>query len=670
MQVVFDLETLNTQHENRMLVCVLPSWAHLKWGSRVRDYQLKNGENTFPPFANFVSFVTEIADVQCLPVLTGLSPSSSNKDKLGSRRGPGASVFSTGVEEGAQPKKEGKGKKCDFCEANHDLNSCHKFVSKPVKERTRFIIKRGLCLRCLSRRHMAKENKCSVLLNCDRCKGNHPSCLHPDETHAQPDSANSKCTSVCALEDQDGHDQSPIVPVWISHSEHSDLQCLTYALLDSQSNATFITEGLTRRLNVEGVQTKLLLSTLHKENKLVECKKLKGFVVSDFHQNVSISLPKSFTRETIPCKHLHIPKPEVAKQWEHLVRIADSMMPYRADIEVGILIGTNCPQAVKPREIIPGGDEDPYGIRTDLGWGIVGRVCKSPLDDTDDCDQTWANRILTRETDLESTPPHFTVETRAKEVVTPSRVREMFELDFVERSADQQYGTLSVEDRRFLEIMENGIHKGEGGHYEMPLPLKSPHIKMPNNRPQAYTRLMRLKSRFKSDHQYFSDYKQFMDHKLENCAERIDDKNQEKSGKVDYVPHHGVYHKKKPGKIRIVFDCSALYEGTSLNQKLLQGPDLTNNLVGVLCRFRNEPIAFSCDVEGMFNQFLVNKEDRDLLGFLWFEEGNIEARPVEYRMKVHIFGAASSPGCANFAFKQAAGDGKAEFGSETAEFVR
>ena len=218
-----DLETLNTQHENRMLVSVLPSWAHPKWGSRVRDCQLKNGENTFPPFANFVSFVTEIADVQCLPVLTGLSPSSSNKDKLGSRRGPGASAFSTGVREGAQPKKEGKGKKCDFCEANHDLNSCHKFVSKPVKERTRFIIKRGLCLRCLSRGHMVKENKCSVLLNCDRCKGNHPSCLHSDETHAQPDSANSKCTSVCALEDQDGHDQSLIVPVWISHTEHSDL---------------------------------------------------------------------------------------------------------------------------------------------------------------------------------------------------------------------------------------------------------------------------------------------------------------------------------------------------------------------------------------------------------------------------------------------------------------
>ena len=139
---------------------------------------------------------------------------------------------------------------------------------------------------------------------------------------------------------------------------------------------------------------------------------------------------------------------------------------------------------------------------------------------------------------------------------------------------------------------------------------------------------------------------------------------------MNYVPHHGVYHKKKPGKICVVFDCSALYEGTSLNQNPLQGPDLTNNLLGVLCRFRDEPVAFSCDVERMFNQLLVNKEDRDLLRFLCFEGGNLEARPAEYRMKVRIFGAASSPGCANFAFKRAAGVGEAEFGSETAEFIR
>ena len=68
------------------------------------------------------------------------------------------------------------------------------------------------------------------------------------------------------------------------------------------------------------------------------------------------------------------------------------------------------------------------------------------------------------------------------------------------------------------------------------------------------------------------------------------------------VAHRGVYHPKKPNKIRVVFDCSAQFEGESLNKHLLKGPDLTNSLSGVLYRFRREPVAIICDIESMFYQ--------------------------------------------------------------------
>ena len=67
-----------------------------------------------------------------------------------------------------------------------------------------------------------------------------------------------------------------------------------------------------------------------------------------------------------------------------------------------------------------------------------------------------------------------------------------------------------------------------------------------------------------------------------------------------YIPHHGIYHPRKPGKIRVVFDGSAKFQGKSRNDLFLKGPDLTNTLFGVLMRFRQERIAIMADIEAMF----------------------------------------------------------------------
>ena len=98
------------------------------------------------------------------------------------------------------------------------------------------------------------------------------------------------------------------------------------------------------------------------------------------------------------------------------------------------------------------------------------------------------------------------------------------------------------------------------------------------------------------------------------------------------------------------------------------GPNLINNLLGVLCRFRQHPIAIICDVEKMFHQFKVNKEHRDFLRFLWWEEGDLQKSPKAYRMTVHLFGATSSPGCANFALKYMAKENQEKYPT-AAQFI-
>ena len=57
----------------------------------------------------------------------------------------------------------------------------------------------------------------------------------------------------------------------------------------------------------------------------------------------------------------------------------------------------------------------------------------------------------------------------------------------------------------------------------------------------------------------------------------------------------------------MAMDARETYNGVSLNDELLVGPDLLNNLCGVLFRFREEHIVITADIESMFHQCLIIK---------------------------------------------------------------
>lgn len=67
------------------------------------------------------------------------------------------------------------------------------------------------------------------------------------------------------------------------------------------------------------------------------------------------------------------------------------------------------------------------------------------------------------------------------------------------------------------------------------------------------------------------------------------------------IPHHGVNHPKKIN-LRSVFDSTASFQDVSLNKELIQGPDLTTTLVGVLLRFCEELIAKSVFLPSQFTR--------------------------------------------------------------------
>ena len=126
----------------------------------------------------------------------------------------------------------------------------------------------------------------------------------------------------------------------------------------------------------------------------------------------------------------------------------------------------------------------------------------------------------------------------------------------------------------------------------------------------------------------------------------------------------------KPDKLRIVFDCSAKFQDQSLNDQVMQGPTLINPLITVLLRFRQDTIGIIADIESMFHMVHVSPSDRDVLRFLWWTNGNMDEKPDEFRMTVHLFGGVWSPSCANFALRCTAENNSLEFGDDVINSVR
>ena len=229
---------------------------------------------------------------------------------------------------------------------------------------------------------------------------------------------------------------------------------------------------------------------------------------------------------------------------------------------------------------------------------------------------------------------------------------------------------MSMEDRKFIDIMNHSLTRSELGNWEAPLPLREETKVLPDNRKDALRRLKSTRRTLDKKPLMRKHYFDFMQKLVENDhAEPVPDEEPPQSNHRWYLPHFGVYHPQKPDKIRVVFDSASETNGVSLNKMLLSGPDLTNSLLGVLIRFRQNPVAFMADIEQMFHSFLVRKEHRDLLRFLWYKDNDPDGELIEYRMKVHVFGNTSSPAVATFCLRKTAELGEEEFGSDAKEFV-
>ena len=362
-----------------------------------------------------MKFVVKEADIVCDPVLSspfsneeysGRTITERTRDKKPRfpRRPRDANAFT-----GSNEKKNGPAetklplvvKSCFFCNKPHYLDACPEFAKMTIAERKEFTSAKGLCYGCLQGGHLSKD--CKERKRCSICKRQHPTPFHGDyrkreEITCDKGDPNQMPNAAACFMNGQGKTQknSLIVPVWSSHASNPRAKRLVYALLNDQSDTTFVTDTVLNHLGVSGSEKNLLLSTMHATDELIKSRKIGGLIVQDFRRQVTLQLPKAISREIIPAKRSHIPRPESALQWPHLEKIAAQIAPYQNDAEIGILIGSDCPRAIMPREIIPGEDDSPYALRSNLGWGNIGKISQPPSGEGGDEDEIGvSHRVYT-----------------------------------------------------------------------------------------------------------------------------------------------------------------------------------------------------------------------------------------------------------------------------------
>ena len=134
----------------------------------------------------------------------------------------------------------------------------------------------------------------------------------------------------------------------------------------------------------------------------------------------------------------------------------------------------------------------------------------------------------------------------------------------------------------------------------------------------------------------------------------------EYSGPVHYLSHHEVINKEKQSTpLRIVFNASANYKGQILNDFWAKGPDLLNNPLGIVMRFREEQFVMVGDIKKMYHSVKLKPGvDWHTHRFLWRDLDHTK-EPETYVLTSPSFGDRPAGTIAAVALKKTA-----EMGSE------
>ncbi|XP_055528788.1 uncharacterized protein LOC129720908 [Wyeomyia smithii] len=542
--------------------------------------------------------------------------------------------------------------KCPVCNNSHEIWKCENYKKINVSEKYNILKRSGCFFNCLQRGHRTKG--CSSTNNCKECGKRHHTSLHSDKgfnQSAEPNDVRVHATTsentdtpkkeTNSSSQTDAHRNGTATSLCVSVGTQNKQMLLSTAvvkvrglstaaypcrvLLDSTSQMHFMTERFANLIAQKKDPVDYVVSGLNGANT-----RLRRMVrttiesyVGNFTSELEFLVAPRITGD-MPSKSFDISEWRIPPD----VQLADPKFNECGRIEM--LIGAELLWELIKGDRIQLGSCLPVLTNTEFGW-VAGGVITT-------------NAPIIARTFCQTSNEELS-----------ELLRSFYKLEVCDEN-----NQTNTTDEYCLEHFQRTHQRNHEGRYFVRHPFNDRKSELGGSRQMATRRFFSLE-RLDSAPDVKKQYSAFIQEYIELGHMRaiVIDENELDTGY--YIPHHYVVRPSSTTtKLRVVFDGSAATStGVAINDVLIPGPTVPNDLTSILLKLRGFPYVFTVDIPKMFRQVGVLPPDSAYQRIVWRYD---RKEPLMvYELLTVTYGLASSPFQVTMALRQAAENYKHEF---------
>lgn len=524
---------------------------------------------------------------------------------------------------------------CLHCGGNHMIFRCDQFRKLSSAQRVSRANILKLCHNCLKQFH--KTNECKSEFKCFICKETHNTLLHVDShTRLEPKttlslpcavrtepsrSVSATSSDSAAANASSLHTYSHSAVILATAVVHVKDRFNSYqpcrVLIDSGAQSNFISITCLQRLGLSTRKCNYSIFGLAGES--VKNYGMTSCVIKPRHNDNPIFNIDAVVLNKITCDLPTTTIPiEIVSEYRDLY-LADPNFDKKSPIDI-ILASDVFPFIYDGKKLILNSDA-PVALGSVFGYVITGKLSMQVSNDVRDvntfCSAASLVSYTTEENLLNDTLKRFW-EVETEPCSAPmSPLEEIAEKIYTEKHCRDETG------RYVSPILLSPNQKPLGDSYGLALKCLY----------SIERRLARSPELRKAYSDFMNEYESLGHMELYTSTEPS----------KYFIPHSYVLRPSSTTTpLRVVFNGSAsTSNGVSLNDNLLTGTKLQNDILKIILRFRLYEICFTADISKMYRRVLIRPDDRKYQHILW---RNSPSEPVSiYELKTNTYGLRSAP---------------------------